>query len=139
MNSVERFSFTSADSSLGEVGFRPLMPIVLINGENFVLATALLDTGATVNVLPYGLGLQLGYEWERQTTSLSLSGNLAQYEARVVVLEGKVGDFDPVRLVFAWTKAEMVPLILGQVSFFLEFDVCFYRSQLAFDVRVRSS
>jgi hypothetical protein len=138
MDSVERFSFTSADSSLGEVGFRPLLPIRLIYGENSQLATALLDTGATVNVLPYGLGLQLGYEWDRQTTSLSLSGNLAQYEARVVVLEGQVGEFEPVRLVFAWTKAETVPLILGQVSFFMEFDVCFYRSQLVFDVRPRS-
>ncbi len=138
MNSVERFSFTSADSSLGEVGFRPFLPIRLIQGENSQVATALLDTGATVNVLPYGLGLELGYEWDRQTTSLSLSGNLAQYEARVVLLEGQVGKFEPVRLVFAWTRAEAVPLILGQANFFLEFDVCFYRSQLVFDVRPQS-
>jgi hypothetical protein len=39
-----------------------------------------------------------------------------------------------VQLVFAWTKAVQVPLILGQVNFFMEFDVCFYRSQLYFAV-----
>lgn len=90
-----------------------------------------------MNVLPYNAGVQLGYEWERQTTVLSLTGNLAQYEARVVVMQGQVGQFEPVQLVFAWTRAENVPLILGQVNFFMEFDVCFYRSQLAFDVSPR--
>jgi len=39
--------------------------------------------------------------------------------------------------VFAWTRAENVPLILGQVNFFMEFDVCFYRSQLAFNLSPR--
>ena len=39
-----------------------------------------------------------------------------------------------VRLVFAWTQAENAPAIFGQMNFFLEFDVCFYRSQNMFDV-----
>jgi hypothetical protein len=85
-------------------------------------------------VLPYSIGIELGYNWERQTTSLSLTGNLAQYEARVVLTQAVIGQFEPVQLVFAWTKASNVPLILGQVNFFMEFDVCFYRSQLEFGV-----
>ena len=44
-----------------------------------------------------------------------------------------------VRLAFAWTQAENVPLLLGQVNFFMEFDTCFYRSQLAFDVSPKSA
>jgi hypothetical protein len=36
--------------------------------------------------------------------------------------------------VFAWTQATTVPLILGQVNFFMEFDVCFYRSRLQFAI-----
>ena len=87
-----------------------------------------------VNVLPYELGTEIGAIWEEQTTPLQLTGNLAQFEARVIVLNAKVSDFEPVRLVFAWTKAPNVPLILGQVNFFMEFDVCFYRSQLSFEV-----
>jgi hypothetical protein len=70
----------------------------------------------------------------QQTTALSLTGNLAHYEARVVVVQAVVGRFEPVQLVFAWTQAVSVPLILGQVNFFMEFDVCFYRSQLQFEV-----
>ena len=42
-----------------------------------------------------------------------------------------------VRLVFAWTQAENAPAIFGQMNFFLEFDVCFYRSQNMFDVRLK--
>jgi len=134
---VERFSFVSVNNALGEIGFRPILPITLVYQNTSVKVSGLLDTGASVNVLPYNAGVQLGYEWERQTTVLSLTGNLAQYEARVVVMQGQVGQFEPVQLVFAWTRAENVPLILGQVNFFMEFDVCFYRSQLAFNVSPR--
>jgi len=44
-------------------------------------------------VLPYSVGVELGYVWEQQTTALSLTGNLAQYQARVVVLQAIVGQF----------------------------------------------
>ena len=47
---------------------------------------------------------------------------------------GQVSDFPPTLLAFAWVKSNDPPLILGQLNFFLEFDVCFYRSQLAFDI-----
>jgi hypothetical protein len=39
-----------------------------------------------------------------------------------------------VQLVFAWSLSDDAPLLLGRMNFFLEFDVCFYRSQLAFEV-----
>lgn len=61
--------------------------------------------------------MELGYEWERQTTVLSLTGNLAQYEARVVLTQAVIEQFKPVQLVFAWTQATNVPFILEQVNF----------------------
>jgi hypothetical protein len=135
MNSGERYPFVSADVALGAAAFRPYLPITLIHQQQSVVTTGLLDTGASVNVLPYSIGVQLGYKWERQTTALTLTGNLAQYEARAVVVQVVVGQFAPVQLVFAWTQATNVPLILGQVNFFMEFDVCFYRSELQFELR----
>ena len=101
--------------------------------------SALLDTGSAVNVLPYDAGLQLGAVWERQTTTVRLTGNLANEPARVLTLMGSVGNLPPVRLVFAWTRAPAVPVILGQVNFFMEFDVCFYRSRSIFEVKVKSA
>ena len=100
-----------------------------------MLASAgLLDTGSTVNVLTYPLGLQLGFVWEQQLTQVHLTGSLARLPARGVIVSGQVASFPPVELAFAWTQATDVPMILGQVNFFMEFDVCFFRSQAAFEV-----
>jgi hypothetical protein len=139
MRNAERYPFVSSDAVLGEASFRPYLPFTLVHQQVSVPSSALLDTGASVNVLPYLTGVELGYEWDRQTTALSLTGNLAQYEARVVLAQAIVGQFEPVQLVFAWTQATNVPLILGQVNFFMEFDVCFYRSQLEFAVSPKSA
>ena len=64
-----------------------------------------------------------------------MSGNLAAVEARVLVVSAGVGQFPPVRLAFAWAKTDAVPVLLGQVNFFMEFDVCFFRSRAEFEVR----
>ncbi len=137
MRDGERYPFISSDATLGEASFRPYLPLTLFHQQVSVTASGLLDTGASVNVLPYLTGVELGYEWERQTTALSLTGNLAQYEARVVLAQAVVGQLEQVQLVFAWTQATNVPLILGQVNFFMEFDVCFYRSQLEFSISLK--
>jgi len=134
MSNTRKYPYTTFDVSLGEAGFRPFLPITLTYHQQALETAGLLDTGATVNVLPYQLGLGLGAIWEELTTSLQLTGNLAEFEARVLVLSAKIANFQSVRLVFAWTQATNVPLILGQVNFFMEFDVCFYRSQLSFEI-----
>jgi hypothetical protein len=103
-----------------------MLPLTLI-GVQGGATSGLVDSGAASNVLPYALGVQLGFDWDRQTRSVELSGNLASVEARVVVLSAVVGGFPPVRLAFAWARTDAVSVILGQVNFFLEFDVCFYR------------
>ncbi len=138
MFNSEQYPFVSSDTALGEASFRPYLPLTLVYQQSSIVVSGLLDTGASVNVLPYSLGVELGYEWEQQTTALSLTGNLATYEARVILLQAVIGNFEPVRLVFAWTQATNVPLILGQVNFFMEFDVCFYRSQLKFEISPKS-
>jgi hypothetical protein len=98
-------------------------------------AKGLVDSGSTLNVLPYDVGVKLGFEWEHQTIPVPLTGNLRESEARAVLLWGRVGNFPPVRLAFAWTQNAHVPLILGQANFFMEFDVCLFRSRWAFEVR----
>jgi hypothetical protein len=54
----------------------PTIPITLSHAEVSVSANALLDTGSTVNLLPYDIGLELGVIWEEQTVRLPLAGNL---------------------------------------------------------------
>ncbi|WP_232432191.1 hypothetical protein [Chamaesiphon minutus] len=113
----------------------PYLPLILSLGDRSLNAEGLLDTGASVNVLPYELGLQLGLIWENETLSVLLAGNLARFEARAVVIDAQVSSFPTVNLAFAWTQAPNVPLILGQANFLFEFDVCFFRARSEFEVR----
>jgi len=134
----ERYPFIAADSTLDEASLQPHLPIRLTYRDHSVATSGLLDTGAAVNVLPYQVGVDLGAMWEQQGTVLQLTGNLAHFEARALLVWAAVGEFAPVRLVFAWTRAADVPLLLGQVNFFMEFDACFYRSRLFFEIHPKT-
>ena len=134
---AQQFPYVARDPSPGTVSLAPMLPLTLI-GRQSSPTTGLVDSGAAINVLPFTLGSQLGFNWDQETRSVELSGNLAAVEARVVVLSAVVGSFPPVRLAFAWAKSDAAPVILGQVNFFLEFDVCFFRSRTVFEVRPKS-
>jgi len=135
MVDTQIFTYKIIDSSLGMVDRMPYLPLTLSLDGQFLNTEGLLDTGASVNVLPYELGLQLGLVWEDETLSVLLAGNLARFEARAVVVDAQVSSFPTINLAFAWTQAPNVPLILGQANFFFEFDVCFFRARSEFEVR----
>jgi hypothetical protein len=129
------FPFLPVASARGDSFLMPLLPLELSRGEGEpIRVQGILDSGATVNVLPYGVGVRLGAIWDAQTTRVRLTGNLAAQEARALVVEARVAEFAPARLVFAWTRAESVPLLLGQMNFFEEYDVCFHRARRQFEV-----
>jgi hypothetical protein len=130
----QRFPFVEKFDDFGVSSWRPYLPLTLTYQARSLDVLALLDTGSTVNVLPYEIGLELGAVWEEQTLSIPLAGNLARLESRGLLVSATVGRFPPVNLAFAWTQANDVPLILGYLNFFSEFDVCFYSSQLVFEV-----
>jgi hypothetical protein len=137
---VARFPYVALNNL--STSLMPRLPMVLSIGGRSVEVMGLLDTGAAVSVLPYRVGLALGAVWEDQTVPVSLVGSLGQFEARALMVTAShsqiAGDAN-VQLVFAWTQAENAPVIFGQMNFFLEFDVCFYRSQSAFEVNVKAS
>jgi hypothetical protein len=131
---TRQFSYVPRDPSLGNASLAPMLPLTL-TGRQSVSTSGLVDSGAAINVLPYSLGVQLGFDWDQQTRSVELSGNLAATEGRVVVISTLIEAFAPVRLAFAWAKTDAVSVMLGQVNFFLEFDVCFFRTRSVFEIR----
>ncbi len=135
----QRFPYVEVDPSLGAASALPYMPITLSYDRQEITASALVDSGAALNVLPYNIGVQLGAIWEEQRVSVKLSGNLAASEARALLLTARVANFTPVRLAFGWSRSDNVPVILGQVNFFMEFDVLFRRSQLLFEISSRGT
>ncbi|ACK72706.1 conserved hypothetical protein [Gloeothece citriformis PCC 7424] len=139
MSKRQRFFYTRKQNNLGLSLNVPFLPILLTHDQHFLEVNALLDTGANVNVLPYDIGQQLGVVWEEQKTLLQLGGNLGNFPARGLILIARVGEFPPVPLVFAWSQSNDVPLLLGHVNFFTEFDVCFYTSQLFFEISLKQT
>jgi hypothetical protein len=91
MSDVAQFPFVAGQNPRGETALRPILPVTLSYSGISIEVSGLLDTGAAVNVLPYRLGIQLGGNWERARTGLQLSGNLARYEARGILISCAVG------------------------------------------------
>jgi hypothetical protein len=129
-----RYSFQPKQDEFGILADVPYLPLTLIYQKRSLEVMGLLDTGASVNVLPYNIGVQLGAIWEEQKFSVTLSGNLANVEAKGLLVLARVGEFEAIHLAFAWTKVSNIPIILGRTNFFTQFDVCFYGAQLAFEV-----
>ena len=132
-----RVPYAQQDETLGIAGSLPYLPLTLTYKNSSLATSGLLDTGAAVNVLPYDVGRRLNAVWEEQRTTVRLTGNLERFEARAILVTATVGTFAPVPLALAWTRTNDVPLILGQVNFFLEFEACFSRALKFFEVRPR--
>lgn len=113
--------------------FVPYLPITLLKDNRKATVQGLVDSGSTINVLPYHLGLDLGGVWDDSLAKLELAGNLSSLVACPFFAEAIIGNFNPVRLAFGWVKAD-IPLILGQVNLFVEFDICFYRKRKTFEL-----
>lgn len=133
-----RFRYSTTDSSQNEFDNLPRVPLVLRREGQTVEAIGLVDSGATINVMPYELGLQLGGVWYDSSAIIQLAGNLSTQPAMPFFAMAQVGDSAPIRLAFAWTRSPDALLILGQTNFFMEFDVCFYRSKMEFEIKPKS-
>lgn len=70
MLNAERYPFIERRNDSGETITAPYLPIALTYQNRSLQVSGLLDTGASVNVLPYEIGLQLGAIWEEQTISV---------------------------------------------------------------------
>ena len=115
----------------------PRLSLELARGSRTVLVTGLIDTGAPINVLPYGVGLALGAVWEMQELLGTLAGALADVESRALAVTASqpslVGASN-IQLWFAWAESDSVPVLFGQANFLAEFNVCVYGSQKVFEV-----
>ncbi|QYO68047.1 hypothetical protein [Leptolyngbya sp. 7M] len=133
-----RFNYSTNSSAQNEFDSLPRLPLLLHRENQRIQAVGLVDSGATVNVLPYEFGLELGEIWDDRRAIIQLAGNLSNQPAMPFAAIARIGEFPPTELLFAWVKRPNMPLILGQTNFFLEFDVCFYRSKMEFEVKPKS-
>ncbi len=139
---MSRFHYTSSQGFAGVPGYLPFVPTTLLRTNNFQRIThrltlpALVDSGATVNVLPYDIGIRLGFTWDRDCPDTPFVGMIYGVPALGVTLFAKVGQFAPVRFTFGWSQKSSteLPFILGQTNFFDEFYVDFRKPKGFFDI-----
>lgn len=134
-----RFNYSTTDASQNEFDSLPRVPLALHHQSQTIEVVGLVDSGATVSVLPYAVGLRLGAIWDDRRAVIQLAGNLSSQPAMPFFAMAEIVGCGSARLAFAWVRNENVPLILGQTNFFLEFDVCFYRSKFEFEINPKSA
>ncbi|MGK7945902.1 MAG: hypothetical protein AB4058_15675 [Microcystaceae cyanobacterium] len=132
------FKYSTTNATQNEFDSLPRIPLILKRDNQQVEAIGLVDSGATVNVISYQLGLDLGGIWDARQAIIQLGGNLGNQSAMAFSAIAHVGEYPPIELVFAWVQNPNIPLILGQTNFFMEFDVFFYRSRLEFEIKPKS-
>ncbi len=134
MNSTIRFPFTPSTLPPRRGSWLPYVPISLRAGVRVLQSYAMLDTGSALNVLPFDIGLQLGLQWDENKAPLELTGNLANSAAQPLLLICEIKPFPPLELIFAWSRNNVIPIILGQNNFFMNFDVLFSRARDFFEI-----
>lgn len=114
-----RLRYSTSNPDQNEFDSLPRLLLTLQRDDRRIETVGLVDSGATVNVLPYELGLELGTAWDDRKAIIQLAGNLSNQPAMPLAAIAEVGDFAPIELVFAWVRRPNIPLILGQTNFFL--------------------
>ena len=117
-------------------GGLPFVDITLAHEDYMISRSALVDSGSTINVLPYEDGLDLRLSWEGQPVPLKDEGLLHGAPVYGVLLTAQIVPFPPVKLAFAWTQKsrQEVRVILGQTNFFEYFEITFRGREKSFDI-----
>ena len=98
-----------------------------------VSVIALVDSGASVNLLPYSVGQALRFDWDTTEVGPPITGTI-QSESRMVKAKVTVGSLDAVELSFCWIKHDNARLLLGHNDFFAHFTVCFLTRERKFSL-----
>lgn len=96
-----RFKYSTTDPSQDEFDALPRLPLVLRSNSQRVEVVGLVDSAATVNVLPYEVGIRLGAIWDDRKATIRLAGSLGNVNGMPLFVTAQVGEFAPVRLAFA--------------------------------------
>ena len=96
------FKYSTTNSTQNDIDSLPSLPISIHREERVVETVGLVDSGATVSVLPYEFGFQLGGIWDDRRAVIQLAGNLSNQPAMPFSTIAHIEDFPPAELVFAW-------------------------------------
>jgi hypothetical protein len=67
-----RYSYSTLYPNQSQLDSLPRLPLILFANNKSVEVKGLVDSGATINVLPYSVGLALGAIWDNQKAVIRL-------------------------------------------------------------------
>jgi hypothetical protein len=135
VSSPARFPFVPFGSGGPVSDLTPLLPIRLERDQTSLDVVAIVDSGASVSVLPWSVGLRFGVDWDSLNVPCSVGGSAGGVPGKILAVYETVAPFPTVPLAFSWVKSDTIPIILGQTNFFLNFDMFFYRAQRYFEIQ----
>jgi len=135
MSSPARFPYLQRGTGNGPHDLVPFLPAVLSRGGINVSVLGLVDSGSSFSVLPYDVGNRYGLDWNHLPHGLTLAGPAGGRSAKVLAVDLTFGPFGPLSQLFAWSSANDTPVLFGQITFFLNFDVFFCRAQSYFEIQ----
>ena len=104
-----KFKYATSGPGQTDLEKLPRIPLTLSRDGHNLSAIGLVDSGATVNVLPFELGLRLGASWQDAEATLPLAGNLAAQRAIPLAAFVRVVNFAPVHLVLPGRGMRKLP------------------------------
>jgi hypothetical protein len=133
--STELFPLIPRPRGQGPIGSTADIPLTLELGAVRAKVVAVLEPGAAYGVLPRSVGRRLGATWSRHTIPVLVPGRRDPVQAIPLTVTGFVASFPAVPLAFAWASSDRVPVVLGQISFLHQFDVCLHHGRSHVEVR----
>lgn len=139
MSTRAQFPYVSRGTQGPVSDLAPLLPLTLRRNGVSTDVSALVDSGASISVLPWSVGALFRVDWDALQVPCGIGGSAGGVPGKIMLLEGVIGSFPPLTLVFSWIKSDTVPLIVGQTNFFLNFDVSFFRARGYFEIQTASA
>ena len=139
---MSRFVYTEVPGPFGQAGMLPLISLTLdyVDEEHFqvkrVEVPALVDSGATVNVLPRDIGERFGVNWDEHQHMFDAVGTIYGHPALALPLFATIPGHHAKHLWFAWSElsSKKIRTLLGQTNFFDEFYVDFRKPLGYFEI-----
>lgn len=118
------FPFVEEKANIVPTIFRPVARVKLI-AKNKVIVDMYVDSGADITLIPYSVGIALGFSL-KQEDEMRRIGGVGGGKISIVArqLKMRIGSRE-LNVRVAWCMSEDVPLILGRLDIFDKFNVLF--------------
>lgn len=135
MNGPARFPFLQKPNGNGPHDLQPLLPFSLSSGSVSLQLRGLVDSGASISILPLHVGQQFGIPWGTIAQSIQIGGAFSPATAKMLYLHSTIQPFPTVKLAFAWVNSNNYPVVLGIADFLFHFDVFLSRRHSYFEIQ----